>query len=129
MLDMIKQEIQGTHKLISIEQVARYADASGDHNPLHLDEAYAAGTMFGKRIAQGMLMLSSMAEIMYEAFPMEWNASGSLNVKFRAPVFLGDEIAASAELKSNDGSIIVYSVKVVKQDGLEVITGEATLNI
>ena len=65
MLDMIKQEIQGTHKLISIEQVARYADASGDHNPLHLDEAYAAGTMFGKRIAHGMLILSSIAEIMY----------------------------------------------------------------
>ena len=129
MLDMIKQEIQGTHKLISIEQVARYADASGDHNPLHLDEAYAAGTMFGKRIAHGMLILSSIAEIMYESFPMEWNDSGSLNVKFRARVFLGDEIAASAELKSNDGSIIVYSVKVVKQDGLEVITGEATLNI
>ena len=129
MLDMIKQEIQGTHKLISIEQVARYADASGDHNPLHLDEAYAAGTMFGKRIAHGMLILSSIAEIMYESFPMEWNDSGTLNVKFRAPVFLGDEIAASAELKLNDGSIIVYSVKVVKQDGLEVITGEATLNI
>ena len=126
---MIKQEIQGTHKLISIEQVARYADASGDHNPLHVDEAYAAGTMFGKRIAHGMLILSSIAEIMYESFPMEWNDSGTLNVKFRAPVFLGDEIAASAELKSNDGSIIVYSVKVVKQDGLEVITGEATLNI
>ena len=126
---MIKQKIQGPQKLISIVQVARYADASGDHNPLHLDEAYAAGTMFGKRIAHGMLILSSIAEIMYEAFPMEWNASGSLNVKFRAPVFLGDEIAASAELKLNDGSIIVYSVKVVKQDGLEVITGEATLNI
>ncbi len=126
---MIKQKIQGPQKLISILQVARYADASGDHNPLHLDEAYAAGTMFGKRIAHGMLILSSIAEIMYEAFPMEWNASGSLNVKFRAPVFLGDEIAASAELKSNDGPIIVYSVKVVKQDGLEVITGEATLNI
>tara|TARA_B100000686_G_scaffold48230_1_gene51554 strand:- start:572 stop:952 length:381 start_codon:yes stop_codon:yes gene_type:complete len=126
---MIKQKIQGPQKLISIVQVARYADASGDHNPLHLDETYAAGTMFGKRIAHGMLILSSIAEIMYEAFPMEWNASGSLNVKFRAPVFLGDEIAASAELKLNDGSIIVYSVKVVKQDGLEVITGEATLNI
>lgn len=126
---MIKQKIQGAHKLISIEQVTGYADASGDYNPLHLDEAYAAGTMFGKRIAHGMLILSSIPEIMYEAFPMEWNASGSLNVKFRAPVFLGDEIVASAVLKLNDGSIIVYSVKVVNQDGLEVITGEATLNI
>ncbi len=125
---MVNQKIHGDKKLISIEQIMQYADASGDHNPLHLDETFASKTMFGKRIAHGMFVLSLIAEIMNKSFPNEWNDSGSLNIKFRAPVFLGDEVVAIGELRSSNDASIIYSVKVINQDGIEVITGDAILS-
>ena len=119
--------ISGEPRTVTQEQVARYADASGDHNPLHLDEAFAATTLFGKRIAHGMLVLAFLSEMMHEAFGDAWDQGGHLSVRFRAPVAPGDRVSASGTLTSSDDGRATYAVVVSNQDGTDVITGNASV--
>ena len=109
------------------ERVAAYANASGDRNPLHLDEEFAKGTPYGRPIVHGMLVLSLLSEMMTASFGEAWLRGGRLMARFRAPVFPGDAIRASGTLKRTDGGAAVYEAVAVNQDGASVITGEAAV--
>ncbi len=113
-------------KRLSQEQIGRYADAVGDHNPIHIDEAFARATPFGGTIAHGMLVLASISEMMTAAFGDTWLASGKLRVRFRAPARPSDTITASAEPQTaRDGGALVYAVECRNQDGELLISGTA----
>ena len=112
-------------KQLSQEQVQRYADAVGDHNPIHVDEAYARGTPLGGTIAHGMLVLASISEMMAAAFGERWLRGGKLRVRFRAPARPGDAITASAEPSGRGGA---YAVEVRNQQGEVLINGTAELS-
>ena len=107
--------------------MVRYADASGDHNPLHLDPAFAAGTTYGKPIAHGMLVLAFLSEMLVNSFGLRWFDGGKLQVRFRAPVYPGDVVTAGGTLQtqSAEDDWTVYRVACTNQSGVEVITGEA----
>ena len=117
-----------THR-VTQAQLAKYADASGDHNPLHLDEAFAAATPYGRTIAHGMLVLAFVSEAMTRQFGRAWMCEGRLKARFRAPVFPGDTVTTSGTLKSTSGAMATYEVVVRKQDGTDVITAEATVPV
>jgi 3-hydroxybutyryl-CoA dehydratase len=112
---------------VSQAQLKRYADASGDHNPLHLDEEFAAGTPYGRTIAHGMLVLAFASELMTKSFGRAWLYGGTMKSRFRAPVFPGDTVTASGVLKSATADSATYMVAVRNQDGTDVITSEATV--
>jgi 3-hydroxybutyryl-CoA dehydratase len=108
-------------------QLQAYADASGDHNPIHVDEEFARGTPFGGTIAHGMLVLALIGETMHEAFGERWLATGKLKVRFKAPTRPGDTVTASAEpAKQNDG-VAEYAVQCANQHGEVLIEGRATV--
>ncbi|MEK9659735.1 MAG: MaoC/PaaZ C-terminal domain-containing protein [Chloroflexota bacterium] len=107
--------------------VRAYADASGDHNPLHLDAAFAANTPYGRPIAHGMLVLARLSELFTVAFDGGWLASGSLKVRFRAPVFPGQTVSAEATLKGEADGRATYEATVRNEQGEAVITGEASV--
>jgi 3-hydroxybutyryl-CoA dehydratase len=117
------------NKLVIQEDVNTYAEASGDHNPLHLDPEFAASTHFGRVVAHGMLVLAYISEMMVQAFGRHWLEAGHLNVRFRAPVYPGDRVATFGEvlrLAEENGHIrLECSVGCRNQDGEEVINGEA----
>lgn len=115
-------EIAQVTRQLSQEQIQRYADASGDHNPIHVDEAFAKATPFGGTIAHGMLVLASVNEMMTAAFGESWLTGGNLSVRFKAPARPSDTITASAKAKSTEGS---YAVDVRNQNGEVLITGTA----
>lgn len=117
--------LAGAARVVTQDQLHLYAEASGDHNPLHLDEQFAAATMFGRTIAHGMLVLAFISEMMTAAFGERWLRAGALDVRFRAPVFPGDEVQAVGTLREGGGK--VYDVVVRNQDGVDVITGTATV--
>ncbi len=119
--------LEGAARAITLEQLRAYADASGDHNPLHLDPAYAAETMFGRPIAHGMLVLAFISEMMTDAFGERWLESGSLRVRFRAPVYPGDKVQASATKRSEEDGAVHYDAAVRNQDGQAVIDGQASV--
>ncbi|MDE2836102.1 MAG: MaoC family dehydratase [Chloroflexota bacterium] len=114
---------------ITQERLVEYADASGDHNPLHLDEEFARGTPYGRTIAHGMLVLALVSELMTGSFREAWLRGGRLKTRFRAPVFPGDTVRATGTLKGSDGATATYDVAVTNEGGENVITGEASVTL
>jgi 3-hydroxybutyryl-CoA dehydratase len=90
-------EVAVLSRRVTQEGIRRYAEASGDYNPVHVDEEYARTTPFGGTIAHGMLVLAYLSEMMAAAFGRDWLAGGRLKVRFRAPARPGDTVTARAE--------------------------------
>ena len=129
----IGDQLPRVERLIDQDRVERYAKASGDFNPVHIDHEFAKSSQFGRRIAHGMMIAASISEIMTAAFKMDWLRSGRMKLRFRAPVYPGDTIVAQGEIKDireKDGKReAICSVDVRKQDGELVISGEATVSV
>ncbi|MGB2693962.1 MAG: MaoC family dehydratase [Dehalococcoidia bacterium] len=122
---MSELDIAPVVKQLSQEQVQRYADASSDHNPIHIDEDYARATPFGGTIAHGMLILASISEMMAAACGEAWITRGKLRVRFRAPAKTSDTITASAKAQTPHNGARIYGVECRNQDGELLISGSA----
>lgn len=121
-------------KTITQEQLIQYADASGDHNPLHLDARFAGTTQFGGIIAHGMLTLAFVSEMMLAAFGRSWLESGSLKVRFRGAAHPGDRVETWAQVTGEEQQglhqRIFCSVGVrIQGNQQEIISGSAAVNI
>jgi len=120
-------------KTFSQDDVNRYADAAGDHNPIHVDPNFAAGSQFGRRIAHGMMIAASISEMMAQAFGQDWHKSGRMKIRFRAPVFPGETVRASGTVRSvrqiEDATEVAVSVQVTKSNDEAAITGDARVRI
>jgi 3-hydroxybutyryl-CoA dehydratase len=114
-------------KTFTAHEVALFAEASGDHNPIHLDDAYAAGTSFKQRIVQGMLTAGLISAVLANELPGPGSIYVSQSLKFKAPVFLGDTITATAEVTRYKASrrLVTLRTTAANQDGTIVIEGEA----
>ena len=128
---MIGQQLPEVEKVITREQITRYAGASGDHNLLHLDSDFASGSQFGGVIAHGMLTLAFISEMMTVAFGQSWLKSGRLKVRFKGAAYPGDQLrtwgrVVKDELATGNGSI-ECSVGLNNSRGEEVISGAAHL--
>ena len=111
------------------EKIRQFADVSGDENPIHLDDDYAASTQFGKRIVQGMLTASLFSAIFANDLPGYGSIYLGQNLKFTKPVFIGDTITATVTIaKIREGrNIITFDTICTNQDDETVIKGEATV--
>lgn len=116
-------------RTISAEDVETFARISGDTNPVHLDDAYAAQTQFGRRVAHGIFTLSLISAILGNDLPGVGTIYLGQEVRFKAPVYIGDTITATVELKSyrEDKRIATFSTQCSNQDGVVVLTGEAVV--
>ena len=85
-------------KVISEADVVDFARVSGDDNPLHLDAEYAAGTMFGERIAHGILTAGLISAVIATQLPGNGTVYLSQSLKFKAPVLLGQLVSAIVEV-------------------------------
>jgi 3-hydroxybutyryl-CoA dehydratase len=123
--------LKGFERHITQDRVDAYAAASGDHNPIHLDESYATSTQFGTRIAHGMLSLALVAEMLATEFPDTWHTGGKLKVRFTAPVFPGETVVTYGEITSIDesdgGLVVICSIGCKKPDGTDAVAGRATV--
>ncbi|MCD6358667.1 MAG: MaoC family dehydratase [Dehalococcoidia bacterium] len=118
-------------KSINQKMIALYAEASGDFNPIHIDETFAKSTPLGGTIAHGMLILSYISEMMAAAFGRAWLTTGGLSVRFKAPARPGDTITTTGKIKSierQDGvTHIRCSVESCNQAKEVVISGITTV--
>lgn len=112
---------------ITQQQLLDYADASGDHNPIHIDPAFAAATPFGGTIAHGMLILATIGELMHNLHGEAWLATGQLKVRFKAPTRPGDTVTATAEQTKESGGRIEYAVRCTNQHGEILVDGRASV--
>ncbi len=114
---------------ITDEQIKAFAQASGDTNPIHLDEEHAAKTRFGRRIAHGMLTASFISTILGNDMPGPGTIYLGQEIKFKAPVFIGDEIIVTVEVIKyrQDKNIATFRTTCANQDGKLVLEGEAVV--
>jgi 3-hydroxybutyryl-CoA dehydratase len=115
-------------KTVTDDDVRDFARVSGDDQPLHLDDAFAAKTRFGKRIAHGMLSAAFIsAALGTKLAPGYVVVYLSQQLRFRAPVSIGDTIATTAEVTEVDAEKRIVTVRTdcANQDGVTVVQGEA----
>jgi len=116
-------------KTIEQADVDSFADLTGDHNPIHVDEEFAKTTRFGRRIAHGMLTASLISSVLANKLPGEGSVYLGQTLKFVAPVFPGDTITARITVKEirEDKPIVKLETICINQHGEIVIRGEATV--
>ena len=116
-------------RTVTAEDVERFAEASGDNNPVHLDEAFAAKSRFGRRIAHGMLSAGYISALLGTKFPGQGSIYLSQTLKFSRPVFIGDTIEVRARVTAYraDKKILTLATEAVNQNGETVTSGEAVV--
>lgn len=116
-------------KTFTDADVRGFAQVSGDENPIHLDDTYAAGTRFGQRIVHGMLTAGLISATIANDLPGEGSIYMSQSLQFKAPVFIGDTITAEVEVIKfrEDRGIVTLKTTCTNQDGTVVLTGEAVV--
>jgi len=116
-------------KTFSDEDVRSFAEISGDKNPVHLDDEFAAQTQFKKRLVHGMLTGGLISAVLGTELPGPGSIYISQSINFRAPVFIGDTITATVTVtKLREGKPIATLETVCKnQDDVVVLKGEAVL--
>lgn len=112
---------------LTADHVKTFAELTGDHNPLHFDESFAAKTKFERLVVQGGLTTGLLHALVAMDMPGPGTVFLSQDWKFTAPVFIGDTIRAEAEVVSVHQSkpVSQLRIKVTRQDGETVLEGEA----
>ena len=114
-------------KTVTESDVVIFAGTSLDVNPLHLNEEYAKTTMFKGRIAHGMIGAGLISAVLGTKSPGQGTIYLSQNLKFIAPVKIGDTITAKVEIieLTDAKKMVKLRTTCVNQDGVLVIDGEA----
>jgi 3-hydroxybutyryl-CoA dehydratase len=117
-------------RLVTQADIEAFAAVSGDFNPVHVDEAYAAGTMFKTRIAHGMLTAGYISTVFGMDLPGPGCIYVSQTLNFRGPVKAGDTVVATVTI------VELYPAKrrarfecTCKVAGKSVLEGEAILMV
>ncbi len=117
-------------KTISESDVYLYAGVTGDLNPAHIDEEYAKKTFFKTRIAHGMLSAGFLSTVLGNRLPGPGSIYIRQDLRFLAPVRIGDTITARAEVieiipEKNRARLATFCLN---QDGAKVLDGEAVVS-
>lgn len=90
------------NKVVTDEDIEKFAEVSTDRNPVHLDEDYAQDTIFGGRIAHGMLTAGLISAVIGEQLPGHGTVYLGQTLKFMAPVRPGDMVRAEVKVREID---------------------------
>jgi acyl dehydratase len=120
-----------TSKQITDAVVRAFAELSGDYNPIHLDEEFAAKTRFGKRIAHGMISGALISAVLGYELKDRKIVYLSQTLKFTAPVFIDDTVTATATVTNirEDKNIVTVETVCANQNGETVVRGEAAIMV
>ncbi|MCG8403630.1 MAG: MaoC family dehydratase [Phycisphaerales bacterium] len=120
---------KGTYtKTITDRDVFRFADASGDYNPLHIDDSYARSSVFGRRVAHGILTAGIISTVLSSELPGLGTIFIQLEIKFLKPVYINDTITATAMVEEIiNPSRIRMLVACLNQHGEDVAIGNAVV--
>ena len=120
-------------RYIDQSRIEKYAAASGDFNPIHVDHQFAAQSQFGGTIAHGMMVAAMISEMMTIAFGRTWPQTGKMKIRFRSPVRPGQRVTAKGSVRAvtsvGDCSQIVCSVSVIAEDGEVAIAGQTEVTV
>ena len=115
------------NRTISGDDIKLFAALSGDLNPLHLDEDYAATTAFGKPIAHGMLCGALISATVAMNFPGPGSIYRSQTIRFTKPVYIGDTLTIDLSVteKQDRSKLVTIKCIISNQHGKTVASGDA----
>ena len=115
------------NQIISESMVEEFSKLSGDYNPHHMDESYAKGTRFKKRICHGMLLASLFSKLIGMHLPGKHSLYFSQSLNFLYPAFIDDKVLVEGEIVkiSRSTGIITLKTRITKDNDVELVTGEA----
>lgn len=120
--------VRSLRKVVTDRDIEMFAEISTDHNPVHLDDDYAHDTIFGGRIAHGMLTAGLISAVIGEQLPGHGTVYLGQSLKFLAPVRPDDMVLAEVEVLEID-----HAKRRVRMEtrciveGKKVLVGEATV--
>jgi 3-hydroxybutyryl-CoA dehydratase len=117
-------------KTVSEADIYLYAGVTGDVNPAHIDEVYASNTFFKTRIAHGMLLGGFISTVLGNKLPGHGTVYIKQELKFLAPVHIGDTVTARAEVVEviKEKNRLRLRTTCENQDGTMVVDGEALVS-
>ncbi|WAH36205.1 MaoC family dehydratase [Alicyclobacillus dauci] len=119
--------ILGSDKnVVTKVQIVKYAGASKDFTPIHIDEEFAEQAGLGGVIAHGMLTMGVLSNFVEQVAAEEADVV-QMKVRFKAMVRPGDEIVSRAVIKEKVGNLITLDLETIKGDEKVVLAGEAVL--
>jgi 3-hydroxybutyryl-CoA dehydratase len=129
--DIYVGQVYEVKRIVTDEMVKLFAEATGDKNPVHLDEEYAKNTIFDGRIAHGILSLGIISSVLGMEFPGAGTIYLMQNAKFKRPVYIGEEVTVKLIVKEIDREKrrVLLETYVVKENGENAIEGEALVKI
>ena len=118
-------------KVFTEEDVMQFANISADTNPIHLDERFAAASVFGQRIVHGMLTASLFSGLIGVELPGNGAIYLGQSLTFKAPVLIGEQVTASVEIVKvrEDKPIVTLRTLCVNNEGQVVVEGEAVVKV
>ncbi|MDR3323450.1 MAG: MaoC family dehydratase [Zoogloeaceae bacterium] len=126
--DLKEGQTASVARTVSEADILAFAGVSGDTNPVHVDQEFAAGTMFKGRIAHGMLSAAYISTVLGTKLPGPGAIYLSQSLKFKAPVKIGDTVVARVTvtaLKAEKRRVTLSTVCTVGDT--EVTVGEAEI--
>lgn len=113
-------------KSITDHDVFKFADASGDYNPLHIDDAYARSSRYGRCVVHPILTAGIISAVLSSEIPGLGTIFQQLEIKFLQPVYINDRITATAMVEEIiDPEQVRMLVACVNQNGEDVAIGNA----
>lgn len=111
---------------VTAEDVERYAQITGDRNPLHFDAAFAAATKFGRLVVHGGITAGLLNALVAQDLPGPGTVFMSQQLEYTAPVYIGDTITGTVEVLSVHARKPVTQLRaeVRRADGEVVLRGE-----
>ena len=116
-------------RTVTAEDVERFAEVTGDRNPLHFDESFAARTRFGRLVAQGGIATGLFNALVAMELPGPGSVFLHQEWDYPAPVFVGDTVTAEAEVIESRADKPITRLRCVarRSDGTEVLRGECVV--
>ena len=114
-------------KTVTEADLRAYAEITGDYNPLHFDDGFAAQTRFGRRVAQGGITAGMLNALVAMALPGPGTVFMSQTLTYHAPTYVGDTLTARVEVLNlkPDKPVCQLAFTVTNQDGKVVVEAQA----
>jgi 3-oxoacyl-[acyl-carrier protein] reductase len=129
--DFAVGESAAIDRVVRADDVARFAELTGDDNPLHLDDDFASVLGLGGRVVHGMLTAGYVSTVIGTLLPGPGALWLSESFRFRSPVRVNDEIHVEVRIRhlSPSTGVVVLDVTVTNENGSVVLDGEANVQV